>query len=127
MEKAEFEVGQPVVEVSLMQPGVISAVHAYRSDYGGSVRYSYDLVDGSQGLNANEIDAVVGVQCTSEVSDRPQDGIIERRGGVGKLQLVTDAGDLVEIPSIEFYDLVKAWLKMPKDLIDMSSVRAACP
>ena len=127
MEPADFEVGQPVVEVSLMRPGVISAVSAYRGDYGGSVRYSYDLINGSQGLNANEIDAVVGMRYTAEVSDRQQDGIVERRGGVGKLQLVTDAGDLVEIPSIEFYDLVKAWLKMPKDLIDMSSVRAACP
>ena len=116
MEPAEFEVGQPVVEVSLMQPGVISAVHAYRSDYGGSVRYSYDLVDGSRGLNANEIDAVTSMQCNVKFG--------------GELHLVTSGGDLVGMPtSLEYYDLVKAWLKMPKDLIDMSSFMSqyACP
>lgn len=120
-EPAEFVVGQPVVEVSLMQPGVISAVHEYRSDYGGSVRYSYDLVDGSRGLNANELEAVTGMQYTPGVPIRwHKDGVEQKHErSMGELQLVTSDGDVVSMPSSEFHDLVKSWLKQPKDLIDM--------
>lgn len=121
-EPAEFVVGQPVVEISLMRPGVISAVNAYRGDYGGSVRYSYDLVDGSRGLNDNELEAVTGMQHTPGVPIRYNDGAEQEQHepSVGEPQLVTSGGDLVSMPSsVEFHDRVKSWLKMPKGLIDM--------
>ncbi len=127
-EPAEFVVGQPVVEISLMRPGVISAVNAYRGDYGGSVRYSYDLVDGSRGLNDNELEAVTGMQYSPGVPIRwYKDGVERTTRSMGELMLVTSGGDLVSMPSsVEFHELVKSWLKMPKGLIDMAGDKF-CP
>lgn len=112
-DQPEFQVGQPVVEISTMHPAIIEAVNEHRGDYGGSVRYRYDLKDGSRGLNENEIDAVVGVRYTPSVIRWYKDGIERTESHTGELLLVTSDDDLVAPPSVEFYEQVKAWLKMP--------------
>lgn len=101
----DYSVGDPVIEHGTGYPSIIKAIHTTLTG-----RPTYDLVDGSNGLNENEIDAIVGWKI--EMTPLQHDA----ETGVGfqvfhRYLLISDNDEEFGCPSDEYLMLVVGYLQ----------------
>lgn len=115
----EFQIGQPVLEVTT---GILTTIKAVGAEVGKHfTSYFYDLDDayghrGSSGLNPNMLEPIVGIQyvptALQTLAIRPGGEVHETSINSGhEIRLVLDDGTTLTTPSEDYLKIVQQWLK----------------
>ena len=104
----DYLVGDPVIEHSTGYPRTIKAINSTLTG-----RPSYDLTDGSTGLNENEIDAIVAVKAEmTPLRHSAENGSAFR--ALSRYLLISEDGEEIGCPSDEYLMIVVRYLQRVK-------------
>lgn len=107
----DYLVGDPVIEHSTGYPRTIKAINSTLTG-----RPSYDLVDGSTGLNEGEIDAIVGWKAEmAPPRHNIEDGSATR--AISRYLLISEDDEEIGCPSDEYLMIVVRYLQRVKQAL----------
>lgn len=103
-----YSVGDPVIEHGTGYPRIVKAINTTLTG-----RPSYDLVDGSNGLNENEIDAIIGWKIEMAPLRHCAETGVAFQAAVGfhRCLLISDDDEEIGCPSDEYLMLVVNYLQ----------------